>query len=279
MTYLDYHLLDVFTEQPFTGNGLAVFVDAPPLTAAQMQTLAREINLSETVFVSSPSSPDGAWPTRIFTPSIEMPFAGHPTIGTAVLLASLGLAGDRVVLAEGVGDVVCDLEGNRATFTAARLPEPFDVPEPRVLADAVGLAEEDLHPEFAPVGLSCGVPFAFVPVRDVEAVSRSRAIGGTSGLQFYVCAPVDGANARWRARMYATEFGIAEDPATGSAAAAFAGLIAGLDLDAVIIDQGVEMGRPSRLYVDVDRDADGRLTAVKVGGHAVVVGSGRLLTP
>ena len=141
------------------------------------------------------------------------------------------------------------------------------------------MAEEDLHPEFAPVGLSCGVPFAFVPVRDVATVSRSRPIAGELGLQFYVCAPVDTRNADWRARMYATEFGIAEDPATGSAAAAFAGLVAGLDVDAVTIDQGVEMGRPSRLYVTLSRDADGRLTAVRVGGDAVVVGAGRLLTP
>lgn len=274
MTQLEYHLLDVFTDTAFAGNGLAVFVDPPALTDAQMQTLANEINLSETVFVSS-----STFATRIFTPSVELPFAGHPTVGTAVLLAELGLVSGHVVLREGVGDVACELDGNRATFTAAKLPEPFDVPEPDVLAEAVGLQEEDLHPEFAPIGYSCGVPFAFVPVRDVDAVSRSRAIGGSLGLQFYVCAPRDPSFTRWRARMFATEFGIAEDPATGSAAAAFAGLLAGLAVDAVTIEQGVEMGRPSQLYVSVRRDADGRLTAVQVGGQAVVVGGGRLLVP
>jgi trans-2,3-dihydro-3-hydroxyanthranilate isomerase len=274
VTYLDYHLLDVFTETPFAGNGLAVFVDPPPLTAAQMQALAREINLSETVFVSSHT-----FETRIFTPSVELPFAGHPTVGTAVLLYELGLVTETITLREGVGDVVCELDGNRATFTSARLPEPFDVPEPRVLAAAVGVQEDDLHPDFVPCGYSCGVPFAFVPVRDVDVVARSRATNAELGLQLYVTAPLDASFAHWHARMYATEFGIAEDPATGSAAAAFAGLLAGLDLEEVQIDQGVEMGRPSRLYVNLTRDAQGRLTAVRVGGDAVVVGGGRLLMP
>lgn len=274
MTQLEYHLLDVFTDTPFAGNGLAVFVDPPALSDAQMQTLANEINLSETVFVSS-----STFDTRIFTPSVELPFAGHPTIGTAVLLRELGFVRGAVTLRERVGDVVCEFDGDRATFTAARLPEPFDVPEPGALAEAVGLNEEDLHPEFAPAGLSCGVPFAFVPVRDVDAVSRSRAISGDLGLQFYVCAPVDSSYRHWRARMFATEFGIAEDPATGSAAAAFAGLVAGLTVDDVTIDQGVEMGRPSKLFVSVKRDGDGRLSAVRVGGQAVVVGGGRLLMP
>lgn len=274
MTHLEYHLLDVFTDTPFTGNGLAVFVDPPELTTEQMQSLAREINLSETVFVSSTT-----FDTRIFTPSVEMPFAGHPTVGTAVLLAELGIASGSVTLREGVGDVVCALDGNRATFTAARLPERFDVPSPAALADAVGLTVDDLHAGFVPVGYSCGIPFAFVPVRDRDAVGRSRAIGGTFGLQFYVCAPLDETNTAWQARMFATEFGIAEDPATGSAAAAFAGLVDDLGVDAVTIDQGVEMGRASRINVTLRRDADGRLTAVQVGGQAVVVGNGRLLAP
>ncbi len=278
MTPLEYHLLDVFTDKPFAGNGLAVFVDPPPLAAAQMQALARELNLSETVFVARPVSGD-AWPTRIFTPSVELPFAGHPTVGTAVLLAELGLVKESVVLREGVGDVVCELADGRATFTAAQLPERFDVAAPEALAAAVGLTANDLHPSFSTAGFNCGVPFAFIPVRDRAAVSRSKAIGGGLGLQFYVAAPLDDTFTRWHARMYATEFGIAEDPATGSAAAAFAGVLADLDVSSVTIDQGVEMGRPSRLFVNLVRDSHGGLTEVRVGGHAVVVGGGRLLTP
>lgn len=275
MSHLEYHLLDVFTDTPFAGNGLAVFVDpAVDLTTEQMQALAREINLSETVFVSS-----ATFDTRIFTPSVELPFAGHPTVGTAVLLAELGHADGSVTLREGVGDVVCALDGKRATFTAARLPEFFDVPPPQVLAAAVGLTPDDLHRDFVPAGYSCGVPFAFVPVRDVDAVTRSRPIAGDLGLQFYVCAPVDETYGHWRARMFATEFGIAEDPATGSAAAAFAGLVSGVTIDEVVIDQGVEMGRPSTLFVTLTRDNDGSVTAVQVGGQAVVVGSGKLLAP
>ena len=192
---------------------------------------------------------------------------------------SAGFVTDSVTLRERVGDVACELDGNRATFTAAQLPAPFDVATPSQLAEAVGLTVSDLHPEFAPVGLSCGVPFAFVPVRNVDAVSRSRAVAGSLGLQFYVCAPVDDSRAHWRARMFATAFGIAEDPATGSAAAAFAGLVAPLGLTEVMIDQGVEMGRPSRIYVGIGRDDAGRLDAVRVGGDAVVIGGGHLRVP
>lgn len=279
MTSADYHLLDVFTDTPFAGNGLAVFVDPPALTTGQMQTLAREINLSETVFVSPPGDATKAWPTRIFTPANELPFAGHPTVGTAVLLAELGLAQGRVVLAEGVGDVACVLDGNRATFTSARLPEPFDVASPAALAQAVGLTAEDLHPGFVASGWSCGVPFAFVPVRDRDAVGRSRVVASDIDAQFCVTAPLDDSFTRWHCRMYAPAFGIAEDPATGSAAAAFAGVVGAHAVTEVTIDQGVEMGRPSKLFVTIGRDSAGRVTEVRVGGDAVVVGGGRLRVP
>ncbi len=288
MTQLEYHLLDVFTDRPFAGNALAVFVDPPPLAAAEMQALARELNLSETVFVSTPVAGD-AWPTRIFTSSVELPFAGHPTVGTAVLLGELGLLGDAtsVVLREGVGDVVCALDGNNATFTTASLPEAIDAAAPEDLAAAVGLSVEDLHPAFTAGGYSCGVPFAVIPVRDRAAVARSRVnsavvaekIDGTAASQLFVVAPLQGSYTRWHARMYALGFGIAEDPATGSAAAAFAGLLAPLDVTEVTIDQGIEMGRPSRMQVTLGRDDAGALTSVQVGGQAVVVGGGRLVTP
>ncbi|MDP1795327.1 MAG: PhzF family phenazine biosynthesis protein [Acidimicrobiales bacterium] len=276
MTQLEYHLLDVFTDRPFAGNGLAVFVDAPPLATAEMQAIARELNLSETVFVSTPVSGD-AWPTRIFTPGTELPFAGHPTVGTAVLLAELGLVKESVALREGVGDIVCALDGNRATFTTASLPASIDIASADQLVESVGLAVEDLHPEFAVAGFSCGVPFAFLVVRDQSVLARCR-IGNVPG-QVCVTAPIESDWSRWRCRMFAPSFGIPEDPATGSAAAAFAGVLARLEVTEVTIDQGVEMGRPSTLFLTLGRDDDGGLTSVQVGGHAVVIGSGKLHAP
>jgi trans-2,3-dihydro-3-hydroxyanthranilate isomerase len=292
---LDYHLLDVFTDTAYTGNPLAVFVDAPPLTTAQMQAIAGELNLSETVFTCSPATAGGAWLTRIFTPSTELPFAGHPTVGTAVLLMALGLLdSESVVLDEGIGDVpvVLAKTGNvwGGTLTTATLPEPVDVARPEHLADALGLAPDDLHRSLPTAGWSCGVPVAVVPVGDLDALARCRVDSGafeahvadTTANQLYAVTPVDGDLARWRVRMFAPAFGITEDPATGSAAAAFGGYLAALEhagsIDRFELTQGVEMGRRSRIDLAIER-ASGAVRAVRVGGQAIVVGSGTLAAP
>lgn len=289
-----FHLLDVFTARPFTGNPLAVFVDPPELTDGQMQTIAREMNLSETVFVRTPDATGGSWPTRIFTPATELPFAGHPTIGTAVLLAELGLARDRCVLSEGVGDVAVTIsEGpvTSATLRTAMPPQFTEGNEWDRLARVLSIATSDLHPKLAPAIWSCGVPYWIVPVRDAEVLARTWldlalwnadfAFGAGHGV--YVMTPLDGAADRWRARMYAPDVGVAEDPATGSAAAACAGFLAGSRQwhqgpMRWVIEQGVEMGRPSEIRVELEQDGS-EVTAVLVGGEAVVVGEGQLALP
>lgn len=289
-----HHLLDVFTDRPFTGNPLAVLVDPPELTTAQMQAMARELNLSETVFVRSPA--DGAaWPTRIFTPAAELPFAGHPTIGTAVLLASLGLVEGRVVLAEPVGDVVVTIDARPGAFAATlRTPVPpawAEAPDRDHLARVLSISPEDLHPSLAAGIWSCGVPFCVVPLRDADALARTRVdvalsaavLGPTSATGLFPIAPLDEGLDRWRARMYAPDLGIAEDPATGAAAAAAAGFLAAsrqlrAGPMAWVVEQGVEMGRPSELRVALDHDG-AEASAVLVGGDAVVVGEGQLELP
>ncbi|WP_195210318.1 PhzF family phenazine biosynthesis protein [Actinomarinicola tropica] len=292
-------LLDVFTDRPFTGNPLAVFVDPGDLSTAAMQALARELNLSESVFLRPPADAGGPWATRIFTPAGELPFAGHPTVGAAWALAAGGhLAADptgttTVVLREGVGDVPVEVawDGDRpATCTVSVPVLPVGGPppaDPVQIASAVGLEVEALHPALPLGRWSAGVPFVVVPVRDLDALASARPLDGTHG-EIYAVTPIgdpEGA-VRWRARMFAPGFGIPEDPATGAAAAAFAGYLAEVADGAGsspqrrwTIEQGVEMGRPSRIEVVVERDATGSLAAVRIAGTAVAVGEGRLDLP
>ncbi len=282
---------DVFTEVPFTGNPLAVAIDAPPLSDGQHQRIAAELNLSETVFVRRRPDGDG-WDTRIFTPSTELPFAGHPTVGAAVALADEGLAEQQVVLHEGVGPVVVELGGGRATLTTPAPPRTVPVADPGDIAASLGLTLGDLHTDLGPRGWSTGVPFTIVAVRDVETLSRihldhtwwSETVALTSAPDLYVLAPVDSLRGeRWRARMFAPALGIAEDPATGAAAAASCGFLVGhagpeRARAGWTIEQGVEMGRRSEIRVGAVLRAD-ELVAVTVGGTAVRVGEGSLLIP
>jgi trans-2,3-dihydro-3-hydroxyanthranilate isomerase len=236
-----------------------------------MQRIARELNLSETVFVSTDARP---FPTRIFTPGTELPFAGHPTIGTAVLLAELGHAADHeVVLAEGVGDVRVTVHDATAEFTTAKLPTRVELIAPETAAAAIGAAVADLDPAYEPARWDCGVGWPIIAVRDLDVLARTRGVPGVLDQAYVVVAE---ATDRWRARSFAPGFGITEDPATGSAVAAFAGFAADLPHDSFVVTQGVEMGRPSELRLSVDRDANGALGAVRVAGEAVVIGGGSL---
>ncbi|MDP3858775.1 MAG: PhzF family phenazine biosynthesis protein [Stagnimonas sp.] len=300
MSTLVFHTLDVFTETAYTGNPLAVVLDADALGTAQMQRIAREFALSETVFVRAPRTPGAVATARIFTPERELPFAGHPTVGTACLLAELGLApaGDdiRFVLDEGVGPVAVEVRraAGRASFaqlTSAVPPEvrPWDGAVEQ-LAAVLGLEPADLVSEGeVPRQASCGNPFVLVPVRQPEllpaiAFDSARAkslLAGAWGHALYVYAR--GYEGDLRARMFATDLGISEDPATGSAAVALAGALA---LEAPEADadwqwpihQGVEMGRASLLHAEASKRG-GRVIAVRVGGHAVRVSEGRIRVP
>jgi trans-2,3-dihydro-3-hydroxyanthranilate isomerase len=295
---------DVFTDRMFGGNQLAVFPEAEGLDARVMQAIARELNLSETVFVFPPANRANTRRLRIFTPASELPFAGHPTVGTAFVLASIGAvplgdAGASIVFEEGVGPVPVSLRAQNGRpgyceLTAARLPEEGPAPPPlEEIATALSLRPEDLRgDDLAPRGLSCGVPYLYVPVRDEMALARARINlpawerslsnwWASSVFPFAQSGGREGVDLR--ARMFAPAFGVPEDPATGSAAAALPGLLAatrGSERETLrwVVEQGVEMGRPSRLHVSCDRAA-GRITAVRVGGWSVLVSEGRLVLP
>jgi trans-2,3-dihydro-3-hydroxyanthranilate isomerase len=289
-----YYTCDVFTDRIFTGNPLAVLPDARGLTDAQMLAIAREFNYSETTFVLPPSDPRHTARVRIFTPGGELPFAGHPTIGTAFVLASTGTIGrDRtdVVFEEGVGPVPVRIfrDGDRVArceLAAARLPEkgpPPPAAEP--LARMLSLPAQDVLDGGA--CWSCGLPFLVVPLAGVDALSRCRLdlplwrelLHGYATQMVYPVARIDALH--WRVRMFAPGAGVAEDPATGSAAAAFAGWLAeraAESVDATLsvrLEQGVEMGRPSELKVHIDLRNRG-IAAVRVGGASVMVGEGTI---
>jgi trans-2,3-dihydro-3-hydroxyanthranilate isomerase len=293
----DYVTADVFTTRPFGGNPLAVFPDARRVPEALMQTIARELNLSETVFVLPPEHPEHTRQLRIFTPSIEMPFAGHPTIGTAAVLADIGALDGP---AEGAMDIVFEVKigpvpvrierrtgaPTAATLTAPRLPERGPPgPSRAEIAKVLGLPVAALaDAPWAPDSYSAGVPFVFVPVRDAAALAAvtidvtawREALAQSWAPQLFVLTLQDwGQGREIRARMFAPAAGIAEDPATGVAAAALPGFLAAnqkLPEGPVrwAIRQGEEMGRPSLITLEADI-ADGLPTAVRVGGHSVIM--------
>ena len=289
--------LDVFTERRFAGNQLAVVLDPAGLDTATMQAIAREFNYPETVFVLPPREPAHRAALRIFTPAAELPFAGHPTVGTAVLLGRVGGgAACEFVVEEGIGPVRCrtamvDADRGRAAFDLPRLPaEAGQAPAPDAIAAALGLAPDDLgFGEFAPAAWSAGNPMCFVPVRSLAAIARARpdaarfdqtfAIGGRA-FAYLFCGEVGEPGHDFHARMFAPGLGVPEDPATGSAAAAFAGLLAtqGRYADGdhrVTLEQGYEMGRPSLMELAFTLRG-GALASASVGGGAVVVTEGMI---
>ena len=296
---------DVFTSRPLEGNPLAVFPDARGLSDALMQRIAREFNLSETVFVFPPDEPQHTRGLRIFTPKSELPFAGHPTVGTAYVLAALGeipLTGaeTRIIFEEGVGPVpvLIRSEDGRPVFTqlsVAKLPEqgptPPDAPE---LAEMLSLPSDDVLSagEDHPQGFSCGNPFLFIPLRNRDALRRARLridvweevlLGGWAREVFLFCREPELAGSHIRARMFAAELGVGEDPATGSAVSALGGYLGQRAPEADgtlswIVEQGFEMGRPSLLHLEVDKRG-GEITGVRVGGNTVLVSEGTVEIP
>ena len=290
--------LDVFTAKRFAGNPLAVVLEPDDLDTAAMQAIAREFNLSETVFVQPPENSSHRAKLRIFTPGRELPFAGHPTVGTAVLLGLRdGGAKERTfVLEEKVGLVPCRVtpagtEQGRAIFDIPRLPEQVGVvPDGATLAAALSIAPEDLgFADYKASRWSAGNPFTVVPVRGLDVMARCRPDmahfnaafgGGDFSATFVVCGETAESGNTFHARMFAPGVGVAEDPATGSAAAAFAGYLAAYDgysdgEHLVRIEQGYEMGRPSVMELTL-KIGGGKLTGAAIGGSAVVVAEGTI---
>ena len=270
-----YVVCDVFTDSPLAGNQLAVFTDAREIPEELLQRLARELNYSETTFVYPPEG-DGHVKMRIFTPNREMPFAGHPTLGTAFVLAGpLQLEELRIETLRGVVPVRLERDGSRIVF--GRMEQPLPAIEPYVRGDELAAAlgvESRLPVEL----YDNGVRHVYVAAPSEAAVAELEPDLGRIATFGHDCVNCfAGSGARWKTRMFAPGSGVAEDPATGSAAGPLAlhlaryGLIAfGEEIE---ISQGAEIGRPSTLYARVFGSADA-VERVEVGGSAVIVARG-----
>lgn len=291
--------LDVFTSQTFGGNPLAVVPDARGLTPEQMQAIAAEFNYSESTFVLPSQKLSDTAKVKIFTPTNEIPFAGHPNVGTAVALARDGevfgkVIGDKVRFDEGVGSVDIDILRDRDDIVGARFTAPGaavmgSMYEQSAIAECVGIElEEVLSTNHLPQKVTLGISFVFAEVRDLVALGRARPAGDrfmthlpaeqVAGLYLYVRTR-ERLGKTIRSRMFSPIDGIGEDPATGSAAAMLGALLGRLtdgDNDlSISIDQGIEMGRPSQIEVGIQRDVDG-IRSIAVGGNAVPVSAGVL---
>ena len=294
---LPFVTLDVFTHTRFAGNSLAVVFDADALETPAMQKIAREFSHPETVFVLNPQM-GGTARARIFTPALEMPFAGHPTVGTAIALALKRNAGSNIVLEEKIGLLKCSVktEGSdfgRAKFILPSLPAVAGRPAGSALiAAALGVLESDIGFDgHAPSRWSVGNTVNFVPLKNLDAVRRAHIEesawdaafdGPHRGLTFVFCGETDDKVNHFHARMFAPRFGVREDPATGSAVAAFAGFCATAlalkdDDHRFIIEQGYEMGRPSLIELTLTLRG-GTLTTASIGGDAIVVTEGKVET-
>jgi trans-2,3-dihydro-3-hydroxyanthranilate isomerase len=297
---LRYLHLDVFTDRRFEGNQLAVFPAPGPLATAEMQTIAKEMNFSESTFVYPPER-GGDVRMRIFTPAEELPIAGHPTIGSTFALAIEGTIArgrDRFVFELGVGPTPVSLEWNDAGLSFAWMTQPLPtfggvMADRDALAAAVGLAASDLLPGVPVQSVSCGVPFLYVPIAtraavdsvaiDRRALAACARAAGLPDLPVFFFSPERGGDGDETvySRMLAPGFGIAEDPATGAASGPLGSyllhhrLVTADAARSMLSLQGVAMGRPSRVHISIDSDED-RITRVRVGGVSVLVGRGEL---
>ena len=297
LSFLHY---DVFTDEALEGNQLAVFLDGRGLSTERMQAIAREMNFSESTFILPSEAAGTDVRMRIFTPTSELPMAGHPTVGSTFALAHTGTisAGQsRFVFGLGVGPVPVDLEwdGDRLRFAwMTQLKPEFGpaIDAREAVAAAIGLGTDDLALHLPIQQVSTGLPYLFVPIRSRDAVDRASSdasahrrltssIGVDLGIFLFAVLPPGSAETAY-SRMFAPTFGIVEDPATGSASGALGcylvrhRLVTGDDAMQMVSLQGVAMGRPSRIFISIDARGD-EIVSVKVGGTAVLVARGELL--
>ena len=289
---MNYILSDVFTDRPFGGNPLAVFPEADGASEGLMQAIAGELNISECVFVFRPADPAHAARLRIFTPRMELPFAGHPTVGTVCTLLRIGRIDEgQTVFEENVGPIEVHARNERHRFFGqftARQPATVreDVAPLQILADVLSLGADDIvQDELRPLAVSAGVPFMVIPVRNRAALARAqinaevwnRTFADTWAPHFYiVTTESELPGSSLRARMFAPAMGITEDPATGGAVTALPAYLQACGVTEQTswrVEQGFEMGRPSLMDVSVERQ-DNRIAAVHVGGETVFIGSG-----
>ncbi len=296
MRSIEYMIYDVFTEKALTGNQLGVILDASGLSGVEMQAIAREFNIAETIFFLPPDNPEYAAKVRIFMPLGELPFAGHPTIGGAIAFAGKNrlAAGAKIVLEEEIGPIACvvsaDEFGGKSSFVAARLPEElsfnFNILD---LCNALNLDPKAVgFNDYQILVTSGGVPYVTIPVKSLNDLANAKVDAdkwlkldvhkqGKYAAPYLYCREGLGA---FRVRMFAPWDGIPEDPATGSAAVAFAKTLQKFEFNAdgshkVMINQGVEMGRPSQIGLSLTIE-NGNLYSVEISGNAVRVAEGRL---
>ncbi len=297
---LQFQTVDVFTSDRFAGNPLAVVLNAEGLSAQQMQTIAAEFNLAETTFIRPPKDAAHTAEVRIFTPRSEMPFAGHPNVGTAFVLARAGISygrpvgGDSVIFEEKAGLVPIEILRDGATVVGARLasPQPLSVGAEiaiELVASACGISRDDIEiANHRPCIASCGAPFILAELKSRAALAAASPNSDVFRLEvtkhpavsIMIYTQVDEGDIDIRARMFAPHQNIPEDPATGSANVALIGLLAKLRPEPNLslsktIAQGVEMGRPSLLKAHAEKQ-DGTVTATFIGGRCVPVMSGTI---
>jgi trans-2,3-dihydro-3-hydroxyanthranilate isomerase len=294
MTGHRFYILDVFAAAKYAGNQLVVVRDAASLSEAQMQDIAREMNYSETTFITSETPRDGGYDVRIFTPKVEIPFAGHPTLGTAWVVGHEIVGGgfDTVRLNLAVGQVPVRFEssdGRRETVWMAPGAPEFGATVPvEKIARVISLAPDEIDTRFPVQEVTIGISFILVPLKSLRALGKSHLDrkaysalieSGYPGAIFLFSPETREADNRLSARMYADAYGVAEDPATGSASACLAayltkhGYFPG-HLEEVRVEQGYEMGRPSLLRLRSQRTTD--TIEVEVGGSVVLIGRGEL---
>jgi trans-2,3-dihydro-3-hydroxyanthranilate isomerase len=300
MRKLRYHLIDVFTDRAFGGNQLAVFTDVEDVSSKMMQSIAKELNLSETTFVLPPNDHSNHYRVRIFAPAVELPMAGHPTIGTSFVLARNRMIErcERITmlrLEERVGTIPVTIEWDDGQPDFIEMSQPLPTFGSRftdtgVIAEMLSLDEDAITDTNLPLEVvSCGVPFLFVPLRDLQAARsiRFRLDVWEKVLRDYEAphifvftkdTEVEGSTVH--SRMFAPASGISEDPATGGASGPLGCyLVRHRVLPAAgkiecVSEQGLEMGRPSFIKIRVEQNKEGEITAVSVGGRCHSMGEG-----
>lgn len=293
-----FYVLDVFTNTKFEGNQLAVFPSAEGLIEENMQKIAREFNYSETVFITSTNEKNKK-NIRIFTPSSEVDFAGHPNIGAAMLLARIGEYSDEkqidIIFKEKVGDVPIRINfensvPQNAELSTAKLPEKGASPPLEEIAKVISLDISDIITTESPMSFSCGLPFLFVPITSIEKLKQASLnqehwknyISQTWAPQIYLfTTETKLATSDFHARMFAPALGISEDPATGSAAAALAGYISenigkNDGTFTYVIEQGFEINRPSIIEMSFTQKNQ-KIESVKIRGNAVIFSEGKII--
>lgn len=298
MTKIPFHIVDVFTDRLFGGNQLAVVTDGRGLSAQLMQTIAREFNFAETSYVLPPEDPANTYKVRIFTPSVEMPMAGHPTVGTAFVLAREHMipsneSETNIIFEEGVGPIPVKVTFKDGAPDLIYMTQPLPrfgarFQDPDAIAGLLSLPTEAIDTRYPIEVVSCGPPFLYVPLKDLQAMHSIRlrpdawdsVLGDfeTSNI-FAFTQEVENEGSTVHSRMFAPGLGISEDPATGGASGPLGsylvryGLVTGGGTVKMVSEQGIEMGRPSFIGIEIDQQ-DGQITGVRISGRCCYFAQG-----